>query len=88
MTSFGVVPPLKDRGAAARHGRYIAVRTIGAIKDIDDVPLPIGIDHDTVTIGDRCFTLAQVEEVAQVLVSAVWAAGANAQAMAVQADGD
>jgi hypothetical protein len=84
MTTFGVIP-LRDRQAAARHGRFIPVRTIGAIADMDGELLTIGIDHDTVTIGDRCFTLARVEEVAQVLVSAVWAAGANAQAMAQEA---
>lgn len=82
MSSFSVLPPIGDREAAAKHGRYIRRRVIGAVEDMGGGLLRIGIDHDTVTIGEQFFTLAQCEELAQVLVSAVWAAGANAQAMA------
>lgn len=85
MSAYSVIPPIKDREAAARHGRAIRRRVIGAIEDTGGNLIRIGIDGDTVTIGEQFFTLAQCEEIAQVLVSAVWAAGANAQAMAQDA---
>ncbi len=85
MSSFSVIPPISDREAAARHGRYIRRRLIGAVEDTAGNLIRIGIDGDTVTIGEQYFTLAAMEDTAQGLVSAVWAAGANAQRMAQEA---
>ncbi len=55
------------------------VRTIGQVDDgIAELPLRIGIDHDTVTVG--CpgmtwrLTLSQAGELALLLVSACWEA--------------
>jgi hypothetical protein len=42
---------------------------------MDDVRLGVGVDHDCVTIGPYCFTAGQMEEVAQLLVAAMWQAG-------------
>jgi len=56
-------------------------RILGEVADMDDIRLGIGVDHDCVTIGAHCFTAAQMEDVAQLLVAAVWQAGQQKGAM-------
>jgi len=62
------------------------VREVGRIDwEVDDgvagIPLQVGVDYDTVTIGCGAIrwrlTAAQLEELAQLLVSATWEAAAH-----------
>jgi len=70
------------------------VREVGRVKDMDDMPLDVGVDYDSVTLGwpgrQRRLTSAQAEEFAQLFVSACWQAGVQARQMAeetYEADG-
>jgi hypothetical protein len=58
------------------------VRIVGEVTDLDDVRVGVGVDYDSVTIGPYRFTLGQVEELAQLVVSATWQAGRQAAEMA------
>jgi hypothetical protein len=72
------------------------VRTIGTVTDIDGVACPVGVDHDTVTIGTPgCslpfrFTRDLAEEFGRLFAAAYWQAGCNARQLAeetYEADG-
>jgi hypothetical protein len=51
------------------------VHLVGVVTDRDGTQVPVGVDHDAVTIGGR-YVLgeAQAEEFAHLLVAAVWEA--------------
>ena len=53
------------------------VRQLGAVTDIDGIPLPVGVDYDCVSIGHVRLPLGKCEELAQLLTRACWEAGAN-----------
>jgi hypothetical protein len=59
------------------------VRELGRVKDIDDSPVTVGVDYDTVTVGNYLYAhrlgLEQAEQFAQLFVSAAWQAGQNAR---------
>ena len=57
------------------------VRRIGEVIDIDDAPLVVKVDYDSVVIGRYRFYIGQVEELAQLLVRACWEAGRHAERM-------
>lgn len=51
------------------------VRVLGEVTDLDDVRVGIGVDFDSITVGQLRFGIDQAEELAQLFVSAVWQAG-------------
>jgi len=50
------------------------VRTIGQVLDVLDVPLKVGVDYDTVVIGDRRLDCWESEDFARLFVTACWQA--------------
>jgi hypothetical protein len=58
------------------------VRIIGEVTDMDDVRVGVGVDYDSVTIGERRFTLGGIEELTQLVVMATWQAIEQAAEMA------
>jgi hypothetical protein len=71
------------------------VRKLGEVEDIDGQGLSVGVDYDTVSIGlaefgrTWCFTRAQVEELAHLIVAASWEAADQGGRMAAgNSDGD
>ena len=78
MTANGVIPAPEER-SPYRH-------LVGAIHAQAGHTVRIGVDHDAVTISaEGPLTSSECEELAQVLVSAVWCAGVNAARMAAEA---
>ena len=68
---------------APEHDRH--VRRIGEVYDIDERPVIVGVDYDTVslTVGgmEARLTQGQAEEFAQFFVSACWQAAAQTPAV-------
>jgi hypothetical protein len=67
------------------------IRDTGQVFDIDGQLLDVGVDYDTVTLGEPGqpgkrwrFTRAQVEELAQLIVAASWEAADCAGRMAAE----
>ena len=62
------------------------VRRVGEVFDIDELPVRIGVDYDTVTIGvgigEIRLNQRQAEEFAQAFVSACWQAAMQQAEMA------
>jgi hypothetical protein len=61
------------------------VREIGRVEDIDEMVMVVGVDYDTVTVGDCKFGAEQIEHFAQLFSAACWEAGANAERMRADA---
>jgi hypothetical protein len=57
------------------------VREVGSVTDMDDRPVKVGVDHDTVTIDDHALTRDQAEEFAHLFAAACWDAGENSGRM-------
>jgi hypothetical protein len=58
------------------------VREIAKVEDsTDETFLAIGVDYDTVAIGDYRFHGESLERFAQVFIAACWAAGYNKHRM-------
>ena len=59
------------------------VRILGRVSDIDDNPIQVGVDYDSVMVGNGLYghrlDLAHAEEFARLFVSACWQAGQNAR---------
>ena len=53
------------------------VRQLGAVTDIDGIPLPVGVDYDCVSIGNVRLTSSQAEEFAGLFIKACWEASAQ-----------
>ena len=68
------------------------VRVVGEVRDIDDAPLTISVDYDSVTIGVGILTLrfgaTAMEALMRALVAACWEASANAERMRQEAGVD
>jgi hypothetical protein len=50
-------------------------RVLGQVYDTDGIPLQVGVDYDTVTIGGQKLDQASAEVFAHLLVAACWQAG-------------
>lgn len=61
------------------------VRTLGTLEDFDGRRIEVGVDYDTVTLGDGRFTSTQFEELSQLLVQAAWQAAVNSERMRQEA---
>lgn len=63
------------------------VREIGRVEDVDGLPLAVGTDYGTVTIGppgtQRGLVTEQADELAAMLITALWQAERDAGRMAV-----
>jgi len=64
------------------------VREVGRVEDMEGSTLGVGVNYDTVTLSGYCFTRAQIEDVAHLIVAASWEAGGNAERMREESDGD
>jgi hypothetical protein len=53
------------------------VREIGIVTDIDDRPLTVGVDYDTVSIAGYRLATSAIVEFATLLADATWQAGAS-----------
>jgi hypothetical protein len=60
------------------------VRQLGAVTDIDGIPLPVGVDYDCVSIGNVRLSSGLAEEFARLFMHACWVAGAQSMAVAEQ----
>ena len=61
------------------------VRQLGAVTDIDGIPLPVGVDYDCVSIGNVRFTSGLAEGFARLLfMHACWVAGGQRAEMAAE----
>jgi hypothetical protein len=80
-----VPPALTPTPPESAGGTHPYVRIVGSVADMDDITVGVGVDHDAVTIGERIFTLGQMEELAQLIVQATWQAAEQAAAMAAEA---
>jgi hypothetical protein len=61
------------------------VRQVGTVRDLDDYPVAVGIDYDTVTIGVCKLDESMAAEFAQLFIAACWQAAANAERMRADA---
>lgn len=60
------------------------VRQLGAVTDIDGIPLPVGVDYDCVSIGNVRLTSGLAEEFARLFMHACWVAGGQRAEMAAE----
>lgn len=56
------------------------VYEVGRVTDIDERPLPVGVDYDCVVIGDYRLPLETAQQFAVLFVAACWKAGGRAAA--------
>ena len=51
------------------------VYELGRVTDIDGIPVAVGVDYDTVTVGGVRLDHAAQEEFARLFIAAVWRSG-------------